>query len=434
MSRREVTRLLVLFGSLYFVQGIVETTAFLPSQPLQTQLRGWTFTTTQVGYFFWFIGIAWSIKPLFGLISDFFPIAGRRRWPYLVLSTAATGAAFLAVAALWGTRPDALGGWLPGLFRWLSGIASDQPDVSRLGWLLLIAGTGVAMTDVVVDALAVQRGQPLKITGQIQSVQWGALSVAGLIIGSLGGFVAQHGLQQAMFVGCGLLSLASLAVVLLLVREPRNVAWPAESLRQAAKQLWSGRQLAALLATAAFLFLWNFNPFSNNVLQEYATKELHLSEQFYGHLTSIQAAAEIAACLAYFGYCRRVRLQWLVHGSIVAGIASTLCYWLLRDAWTAVAASVIFGLAYQTGLLIQLDVAARICPTESAGTLFATLMAISNLGLSAGVYLGGSWYERLAESLHSPHLAFHALVGIGAAFTAGCWLVVPVLKWAGTWK
>ena len=37
-----------------------------------------------------------------------------------------------------------------------------------------------------------------------------------------------------------------------------------------------------MLAAAAFLLLWNFNPFSLTVQQLYVTGELELSEQFYG--------------------------------------------------------------------------------------------------------------------------------------------------------
>src|SRR6476661_7531747 len=100
--RGEILPLLVLFGSLYFVQGIIEPTACLPAQPMQSQLRGWGLSVEQVGHWFGIIGIAWSIKPLFGLVSDIFPIAGYRRRPYLILSTAGVAVAFLALALLWG--------------------------------------------------------------------------------------------------------------------------------------------------------------------------------------------------------------------------------------------------------------------------------------------------------------------------------------------
>src|SRR5262245_43855224 len=128
--------LLLMFGTVYFVQGIIEPTACLPAQPIQTQLRTWHFSADQIGRFFGVIGIAWSVKPLFGLVSDFLPIVGRRRLPYLLLSTRTAGLAFLGLAAVWHpTSPDA-GTW----FRWLIGLTPAQAGVGQIGWLLVVAG------------------------------------------------------------------------------------------------------------------------------------------------------------------------------------------------------------------------------------------------------------------------------------------------------
>lgn len=433
-NSRPILPLLILFGSLYFVQGIVEPGACLPAQPMQSDLRAWGFSPTEVGHFFGIIGIAWSIKPLFGLISDFFPLAGYRRWPYLVLSTALTALVFFGLAAIW-SRPTPQGtGWASFTFDWLVETAAGQPRLGQLGWLLVLAGVGIAMTDVAMDALAVETGQPLGITGQIQSVQWAALSLGSFLAGVLGGLAAQYHWQRQMFLTCGVLAMFSLTVVLLVVREPRNNARPRENLRLAWRQLLGEGRLATLLSVSAFLFLWSFNPFSTNVQQEYFTKELGLSEVFYGSLISIQGVGMVVACLAYGWYCRKVSLTALIHLAIVTGVASTLTYWLVHDQTTAVIASLVFGLAYQTGLLVQLDLAARVCPTQSAGTIFALLMALSNSGTTAGIYLGGGWYDALTTAFGSRTSAYHILVAIGAAFTAGCWLLVPLMKWAGSDK
>src|SRR6266436_647075 len=277
MNVGRIWPLLAVFGMLYFVQGIIEPTACLPAQPIQSHLRLRQFSAEQIGHFFGAIGIAWSLKPLFGLISDFLPIGGYRRAPYLMISTAAAGLAFLVVAALWHLQSTDAKGW----FGRFLGAAPGQPDVAPVGWLLVMVGIGVAMTDVVIDALAVETGQPRGITGNIQSVQWFALSVAGLLVGFGGGYIAEHQLQRPMFVGCGLLALVSLLVVLLIVREPRHSPRPRDNVIAAWNQIRSGRRLPVLLSAAAFLFLWNFNPFSSNVLQQYMTEELRFGEQFY---------------------------------------------------------------------------------------------------------------------------------------------------------
>jgi len=413
MTRRELLPLLILFGSLYFIQGIVEPTAGLLTQPVQSQLSNWSLSASQIGEFMGIVAIPWSLKPLFGLLSDFVPLGGRRRRPYLLLTTAGAAAAYVWLGFTWGSP---------------AGV-----DTSR--WLLLAATAAVAFTDVAVDASAVEAGQPRGITGQLQSVQWGAMSAATIIGGSLAGYVAQHKLLPWAFHGCALLSLAGMVVVLAALREPQRSSLPQDTLAKAWMQLRSGRRIVILMSVAAFLFLWSFNPFSSTVQQLYMTKELGLSEQFYGNLYSVQSVAEVVACIGYGWFCRRVPFRWLIHLSIVTGVIGTLCYAPVQDATTAVIASIVFGLVYQTALLIQLDLAARICPTESAGTIFALLMAISNTGQTLGIYAGGTWYDSLAASFGSRHVAFDLLVVTGAAFTAGCWLLVPVMKWAGVeWK
>jgi len=422
---RDLARLMVLFGTLYFVQGVIEPTANLPYQPLETQLSRWGYSTGETGKFFGIIGIAWSIKPLFGLLSDFFPIAGRRRRPYLVLSTLLAAGSFLLLA--WWWNPRIAGGRMTDWGLWLLG----GSPLSVAGWLMIAAGIGIAMSDVVIDALAVEEGQPRGITGQIQSVQWGTMAAAALLCGVLGGYIAEHRWLRPMFLGCGVLGLVSVATVLLLVREPRRPREPLANLWAAILDVTDRRRLATLVTAGLFLFLWNFNPFFSTVLNTYMRDELRLGEVFYGYTASLIAASQIVACIAYPWYCRRVPMGWLVHGSIVAGIAATLVYWLLYDAWSAVVASLVYGFAYQTATLVQLDLSARVCPVSSAGTMFALLMAISNTGNTMGIHFGGQWYETLSHRLHDPHRAFDLLVLIGAAFTAGCWLLVPAMKWSG---
>ena len=82
-----------------------------------------------------------------------------------------------------------------------------------------------------------------------------------------------------------------------------------------------------------------------------------------------------------------------------------------------------------TGTLVQLDLAARNCKAESAGTTFAALMAISNIGVLLGIWLGGNWYDWLADQLQSVPAAYSLLVVLGALSTAACWLLVPAMKW-----
>ena len=54
-----------------------------------------------------------------------------------------------------------------------------------------------------------------------------------------------------------------------------------------------------ILAIGAFLFLWNFNPFTTSVLYMHMVRNMGFSEQFYGNTLSIQAFGSLLASLAY---------------------------------------------------------------------------------------------------------------------------------------
>jgi MFS family permease len=406
----EAWRLALLFGALAFLQGIGEPTEGLMAQPVRSLLRASGQTAGAIAAFSALLGIPWILKPLYGLLCDFVPLFGTRRKGYLAVAGGATALTLLGLFAL--------------------PIGAEQ-SASLLGWLL-VPSIAVALGDVASDALMIERGRPRGLTGLLQAVQWSCLYAAGIVNGLLGGLLCELRLESWAFLVCGVGGLATMTLVLFAVREPaRNRPRPG-----------SGRSLAILagalrpgagsvLAVGGFLLLWNFNPFSNVVLHLHMTRALGFSERFYGVTEALTAVASIAASVGYGFYCRRVPMRVLVHASIVLGVLSTLAYATVTDERSAVVVTLVAGATYMTATLIQLDLAARSCPPRVAGTLFALLMALENLGASASTGLGGFLYDHGVERWGSRR-AFEVLVLVGSAFTACCWLLVPLLPEADT--
>jgi MFS family permease len=398
-------RLSCLFGTLYFIQGIGEPTEGLIAQPVRSLLDTWKLSPSQIGVFAMLLSLPWAIKPVFGLLTDFVPLWRRRRKSYLILVNTA---ALVGLAGLWLAPPEH--GSVVRLFAWL-----------------LVPTMSVACADVVIDALMVETGQPLGKTGLFQSIQWAAMYAATIIAGVWGGALSGSGRQDLGFLICAVAMVPALALSVWAVREPPRPA-RSGSARAAVRQLWQAARTPGVLAVGAFLFLWNFNPFCSNVLQLHMKHGLQWDEQFYGITVSLQAVASIVASVSYGFYCRRISRQRLVHLSIVLGIVSTIGYWVMFDQASAVLVSLAVGFTYMTANLIQLDLAARVCPPETAGTVFALLMSLSNLGLSLSMGLGGHLYELGIAWWDSRTLAFNLLVAIGAGVTACCWLLVPLLR------
>jgi predicted MFS family arabinose efflux permease len=402
-NRVGAVRLYLLFGALYFVQGIAEPTEGLIAQPVRSLLTAWGRPLAEVAAFSAVIGLPWTLKPLYGLLTDFVPLFGRRRKSYLLVMTrtAAVALGCLAMADLSSNQ-------LPAIF-----------------WCLLAATLGFAFSDVVIDALMIERGQPAGLTGRLQSVQWAAMYSGAILAGRWGGQISQNRDYSYAFAICAAAIGLSFVVCLLIVREP-SIERKADY-RLAVSSLVKAMRLPVVWSAGAFLFLLNFNPFLFTVMQLHMTGRLKLSEEFYGDTITLRAAASVAASVAYGFYCRRVPFRALLHSSIALGIASTLAYWLLIDTQSAVWISLAAGFAYMSATLVQLDLAARVSPLASAGTVFALLMALSNLSMSASDWLGGLWYTRLEERFGAI-AAFNLLVGIGAVVTASCWCLLPLVK------
>ncbi len=346
------------------------------------------------------LALPWSLKVLFGLLSDLVPLFGSRRRNYLLISSVSASAGLLALYLL----PVPAGAhWL--LFTWL-----------------LLPTIGIAFGDVLVDALMVETGQPRGLTGRLQSIQWTAVNVAMLLTGVVGGYLSSVERQENALLLCAVLWAGSFVLAYRFARDTPDVQ--PMSGRRTMTALTHAFERPGLIVICGILFLWSFNPLWVSVLYLHMTGALHFDEQTYGNTYSVFSAGSVVASLLYGFYCRRIRLGVLVHASILAGMFANLLYWHLTTLDGAYVVSFVAGAAFMTGTLIQLDAAARLVPIEVAATLFAAIMAVTNLASSVSEALGGALYE----FLDAGNFAFDAVVVLSTLCAASCWLLMPRLK------
>src|SRR3989449_9684218 len=79
----DTQRLAVLFGDVYFAQGMW----YLPNQAITIVLKDRGLTAGQVADFFLLTTIPWLIKHAYGLLSLFLPLFGPRRLTYSRLTS-----------------------------------------------------------------------------------------------------------------------------------------------------------------------------------------------------------------------------------------------------------------------------------------------------------------------------------------------------------
>lgn len=386
----DAQRLAVLFAVVYFAQGMW----YLPNQTLTIVLKERGLSAGQVATFFTISTVPWLIKPVYGLLSDFVPLFGLRRKSYLLLTSALAAAASFTL-----------------------GVSVD-PSYWRLAGLFTVMALGLAFTDVLVDALMVESGKPRGLTGAFQAVQWGAIYTASVLVGEVGGYLAERRSLGGSFLLASSFPFISLLMTLLFVREA-----PARIDREAFRETVAAIRAAILerdvWVVAGFIFFWNFSPSFGPALLYYQTDVLRFSQQFIGHLGALGSVAAVAGAFVYAPLSRKVSLKRLINLSIAIGVVSTLAYLLYRGPWSAVAIDVTFGGVGMITQLAFLDLAAKSCPRRVEATFFALLMSVFNGGAQGSQVVGGHLYD---------WLGYTPLVLISSAFTALSWLLVPLVK------
>src|SRR5437763_1281253 len=179
--------------------------------------------------------------------------------------------------------------------------------------------------------------------------------------------------------------------------------------------IWS----RTLWIVAGFIFFYNFSPSFGPALVYYATDVLQFSKIFLGALESLTYASGIVGTAVYFAFSKSLPFKRLIHFAIAAGVVATLAYLGYRGQLSAVVLSLAFGGVAMFIQLTFLDLAARVCPKQAEATFFALLMSVYNGAVQLSQITGGWLYDQLG---------FTRLIFISAAFTALCWLLVPLLK------
>ncbi|XP_040990145.1 probable folate-biopterin transporter 4 [Juglans microcarpa x Juglans regia] len=413
----------------------------------------------------------WSIKPLYGILSDCIPIKGRRRIPYLVIAT---------VLSL-----------VPWIFLGLN--ATLRNSKWHLMIFLMVQNLGSAMADVIVDAMIAEavRLERTSFAGDLQSISWLAMALGG-ICGSLLGGLALTNLQidtvfllfsilpAIQLLSCGFVKENSVGSKVspeftnprkshtvngnssilddnLVAKKsnirtsrrkksttknkrgaivPRKSQIPEKadflavqwfhSMKAATYSLCHAFKQPIILRPMTWFFLAHVTvPNLSTVMFYYQTEFLNLEASFLGTARVVGWLGLMLGTLIYNKYLKKMKLR-----RILALAHISLSFLSLLDIVLVSRVNVAFGISDRIMVLCGsaladavnqlkfmpfLILSGQLCPPGIEGTLFALFMSINNLGSTLGSFVSAG----LASILNLSSGSFDNLI-LGIAVQVLC--------------
>lgn len=323
--------------------------------------------------------VPWVIKPLYGFVSDSFPILGRRRMPYFFIF-GATG--FL--------------GWML--------LAYAAEDVYFAVAMLMLSSLSLAFVNVLAEALIVERGGQQKgdadrvkeRVSMLMTLYWGTESVAKIITGYLSGLLVEKIPKRDIFQMTAVFP-ALLCFMAFFLQERRSekkrsitVQWDVLIGHLSHPYIWK---------PAVFMFIFMATPTSQASYFYFLTNDIKLNPEFMGTLTLVEGVSSLIGLTLYHAFLSKVSyrniLYWVIVASFVAGLSPLILIthvnrdWGIPDRWFVVGDTAVLAGIGQVAIMPLLILGAQTCPKAVEGTLYALLMSTLNIGGVVSDNLGG---------------------------------------------
>jgi len=373
MKNNKLKWIYILSAAIYAMQGLegIPNLAFFFY--LKEKLG---FTPEKIMYISALTGLAWVIKPIYGFIVDNF--LSNKRW--IILSLFGS----IAISLFFG-----LSLWLP---------------VTMIIVMGIIGNFNSALRDVSVDGLMCVQGKETKSCDTIQACQWIAITIASIIVGLSGGYIADHLSYRFAYLCLIPIYLIIIGIVLKyknikeksLGQIPHSV-YEAEGFKFnkpsfieticSYKELFTNK---SFLIGCVFLFLYKFSPSFGTPLQFIQRNNFHWSGTWMGTLAAICSVFEIIGAIVFFKYCKRINTKKWLYYSVFLGALTSLAY-LYYTPKSAIVYGILFGILGMFVHLIVMSWMANATIKGKEATSFALLCGISNLATGTTSSLVGAW-------------------------------------------
>jgi MFS family permease len=379
------------FILIYFNQGF----SGLASQCEYYLLREhWGLTASMIGIIGLITSLGWFIKPFWGFIIDKKPIFNYHSKYYLYISYFILILCFLYII-IFG-------------FNILSFII-----------LTLIINICISLNDVANDRVAVLLEKKYKLNGRVQSCQWMALGVAGLIVSILGAVLAD---KLSVDVGYRV-AYAIMLIIPIITFIYLKYHYIEEKVKKISKLNWgfvfkeisNSRMICALLFIACFQLCPSFG----TALMIKCREELGIGKMFLGYLSATGTVLGLIGYGLYYWKCFKFDMKKMLVFMIVFSAITNLFYLYIPNQWVLLSYNILFGAFSGITFLTLLAFFAKITPSGYEAMIYALITSVSNLCSRGGGFLGGVIYDNFGYS---------STVIISSVFTLFCLVFIPFLK------
>jgi len=379
-----------LSASIYFTQGIEGIPGLALFAYLKEKLH---LDVSTIMYLGSLTSLAWLIKPLWGYLCDNHLTA--KKWILISLIGSLITCFYL------GLSP-----FIP-LFILIP--------------VLMLSSANAAIRDVANDGIMCVEGKELNECDTIQSIQWTSITVASIIVGLLGGYIADHFSYQI-----GYLCLIPIYLLIMLtVSRYRTTALYHRTREDSCasckfeyecsgnnngicdefqlriiekervhiwkticsyKELFTNKQF---LLGALFIFVFNFAPGFGTPLQFIERDVFKWSFSFMGIIGAVSSLLGIVGAIIYYKISKKINVKKCLFWSVFFVGLTNLCY-LYFTPVSAIVYSLIFGLL---GMFIFLNLMTFMAKSTLSGkeaTSFALLCSVNNLSGTLST-ITGAW-------------------------------------------
>jgi predicted MFS family arabinose efflux permease len=327
-------------------------------------------------FFFW-NGLAWYVKPFFGIFTDAFPLFGTHRKSYILMGATVSVAGFIALI------------YTPHRYAALLAVSL------AINVFMVICSTAVG-------GYMTEKAQALKSSGGFASVFQVAYQMAGVIGGPLGGILAGMAFGWTGGVSAAIMFLP-IPATLFFLKEKRIQLDSKKLLGDARKQLTKIAKAKTMWAAAGFSFLFYFAPGIQTALFYRQQDVLHMSTEQQGLMFFLNGIFAMGTAAIYGTYAaKRFSLRTLLFVCILAGALAQLCYAFYNSMAEAYVIESLWGLGWAAADMALTDLYLRATPAGSEALGFSLMVSVRNLSLFGADWLG-------AKAMESYHLQFSTL-------------------------